>query len=157
MMPMSSMPAATIASMPYASTGLLATGMSCLAEVWVKGRIRVPLPPDRIRPFIVSLCDNRVPSAQCPVPTAQCPVPSAQCPVPSGGQVWALGTGHWALMSANRPDVFQRHRQAKRILRLRQRIINQVAAVLERDAVARGIRADEISLIDERNPARLVG
>src|SRR5438132_11244885 len=59
-------------------------------------------------------------------------------------------------MSANRPDVFQRHRQAKRILRLRQRIINQVTAVLERDAVARRIRANEISLIGECALARVV-
>src|SRR4030095_13019184 len=32
--------------------GLLAIGTSCLAEVYVMGRSRVPRPPERINPFI---------------------------------------------------------------------------------------------------------
>src|SRR5206468_11033458 len=32
--------------------GLLATGTSCLADVKVMGRSRVPRPPERINPFI---------------------------------------------------------------------------------------------------------
>src|SRR3954451_19214078 len=51
MMPTSSMPACAIASMPKNSTGLLATGTSCLADVYVIGRSRVPRPPDRINPL----------------------------------------------------------------------------------------------------------
>ena len=42
----------SVDSMPKKRTGLLATGTSCLAEVWVSGRSRVPLPPERINPFI---------------------------------------------------------------------------------------------------------
>ena len=51
MMPISRMPAAAIASMPKNSTGLLATGTSCFADVYVMGRRRVPRPPERIRPL----------------------------------------------------------------------------------------------------------
>src|SRR3954464_5499164 len=51
MMPTSRMPASRMAASPKKSTGLLATGTSCLALVWVIGRRRVPLPPERIRPF----------------------------------------------------------------------------------------------------------
>jgi hypothetical protein len=51
MIPISSMPAATIASIPKNRTGLLATGTSCLALVYVIGRRRVPRPPERIRPL----------------------------------------------------------------------------------------------------------
>jgi hypothetical protein len=32
---------------------LFATGTSCLAEVWVIGRRRVPAPPERISPLSV--------------------------------------------------------------------------------------------------------
>ena len=31
--------------------GLFAIGTSCLAEVWVIGRRRVPAPPDKMSPF----------------------------------------------------------------------------------------------------------
>ncbi|QGP92655.1 hypothetical protein MGLY_20430 [Neomoorella glycerini] len=33
--------------------GPVATGMSCLVVVYVSGRRRVPLPPERMRPFMV--------------------------------------------------------------------------------------------------------
>src|SRR5215212_3132424 len=35
--------------------GLLATGTSCLALVWVIGRRRVPAPPERMRPFTAAV------------------------------------------------------------------------------------------------------
>src|SRR3954451_7086209 len=52
MMPISSIPAFAIASMPKKRTGRLATGTSCLALECVIGRRRVPLPPLRISPLI---------------------------------------------------------------------------------------------------------
>ena len=52
-MPISVIPAATIPSIPYHKIGLLATGTNCFAPVYVKGRNRVPLPPDKISAFII--------------------------------------------------------------------------------------------------------
>src|SRR3989304_5965453 len=51
-MPMWVMPASRMASMTRKSTGLLATGISCLALVNVSGYRRVPLPPLRMRAFM---------------------------------------------------------------------------------------------------------
>src|SRR4051794_37173329 len=51
MMPMSSIPAGALAPIPEKNTRGLATGTSCLAEVNVIGRRRVPRPPDRMRPL----------------------------------------------------------------------------------------------------------
>src|SRR6266508_169562 len=51
-MPISSIPASRIASITRKSTGLLATGTSCFALVYVIGRRRVPLPPLRTNPLI---------------------------------------------------------------------------------------------------------
>src|SRR5215467_12109654 len=113
MMAMSSIPAATIASMPYASTGLFATGMSCLAEVYVKGRMRVPFPPDRINPFIAPLCIQL-----SPVPCPGSPVGFLLHRGP--------GTGDRGLVCTERPHVLERDRHAERVPRLRQGIINQV-------------------------------
>src|SRR3954447_11364176 len=39
--------------------GLLATGTSCLALVWVMGRRRVPAPPLRMRPFTCGSARSR--------------------------------------------------------------------------------------------------
>src|SRR5687768_6870096 len=47
--------------------GLLATGTSCLALVWVIGRSRVPAPPARMRPFIGPFgCVSRAPTGALP-------------------------------------------------------------------------------------------
>src|SRR3990172_9489151 len=51
-MPTSVRPASRMASMTRKSTGLLATGINCLALVKVSGFRRVPLPPLRMRPFM---------------------------------------------------------------------------------------------------------
>ena len=42
---------------------MFATGTSCLALVWVIGRRRVPLPPERTSPFSAGVTRARVPPA----------------------------------------------------------------------------------------------
>src|SRR5215218_10566777 len=60
MIPTWRMPASAIASSPEKSTGLLATGTSCLALVCVIGRRRVPRPPERMRPLRRSIGAERL-------------------------------------------------------------------------------------------------
>ena len=53
MIPTFFMGVAAIWSRTYPRTGLFATGMSCFAQVKVKGLSRVPLPPLSTSAFIV--------------------------------------------------------------------------------------------------------
>src|SRR5690348_7765586 len=59
-------------------------------------------------------------------------------------------------MGTESPHILQGDGYAKGILRLRQRIINQVPAVLERDAIARLRGSDQIALVDELALRRVV-
>src|SRR6266487_5352034 len=52
--PMSVIPATRKSSRQYRMFGLFASGMSCFGPVCVRGRSRVPWPPERMSPFIRS-------------------------------------------------------------------------------------------------------
>src|SRR5437762_836388 len=80
--------------------GLLATGTSCFALVWVIGRSRVPAPPERIRPFMrrasypVVCRTTRSDRATCPPTTrASC---REWCPAEAGlhCRAYYLGREH---------------------------------------------------------------
>src|SRR6266404_4405045 len=51
-MPISVMPASRMVRITRHKTGSLAIGINCLARRYVSGSSRVPLPPDRMRPFM---------------------------------------------------------------------------------------------------------